>query len=182
MSVFVHAQGIKTVHAGGGIKKWQNSVHVVVECPLSKNSMRSTQNMKTFLSKRKEKRTSGRASPSTNFFHFFYSIFHFSKLSMFLLFQCNVKCGQGLQHRNVICRDGSGYPSTACDFAMKPASRQPCTGLICNEVEEGYSEDGGSLVEAARQKKTAPSEKEDVQASGGADHSTGNGKSKGNSG
>ena len=35
MSVFVHAQGIKTVHAGGGVKKWQNSVHVVVECPLT---------------------------------------------------------------------------------------------------------------------------------------------------
>ena len=36
MSVFVHAQGIKTVHAGGrGVKKRQNSVHVVVECPLS---------------------------------------------------------------------------------------------------------------------------------------------------
>ena len=36
MSVFVPAQGIKTVHAGprgagGGAKKWQNSVHVVVE-------------------------------------------------------------------------------------------------------------------------------------------------------
>ena len=30
MYIFVHAQGIKTV------KKWQNSVHVVVECPLSK--------------------------------------------------------------------------------------------------------------------------------------------------
>ena len=37
MSVFVHAQGIKTVHAGGGgVKKTQNSVHVVVECPLSR--------------------------------------------------------------------------------------------------------------------------------------------------
>ena len=34
MSVFVHAQGIKTVHAGGGVKQWQKSVHVVVECPL----------------------------------------------------------------------------------------------------------------------------------------------------
>ena len=35
MSVFVHAQVIKTVHAGeGGVKKRQNSVHVVVECPL----------------------------------------------------------------------------------------------------------------------------------------------------
>ena len=33
MSVFVHTQ---TVHAaGGGVKKWQNSVHIVVECPLS---------------------------------------------------------------------------------------------------------------------------------------------------
>ena len=37
MSVFVHAEGIKTVHAGG-IKKWQNSVHVVVECPLVLNT------------------------------------------------------------------------------------------------------------------------------------------------
>ena len=35
MSVFAHAQDIKTVHAGGGwVKKWQNSVHVVVEWPL----------------------------------------------------------------------------------------------------------------------------------------------------
>ena len=35
MSVFVHAQDIKTVHAvGSGVRKWQNSVHVVVECPL----------------------------------------------------------------------------------------------------------------------------------------------------
>ena len=35
-SVFVHAQSIKTVHTeGGGVKKWQNSVHVVVECPLN---------------------------------------------------------------------------------------------------------------------------------------------------
>ena len=33
MSVFVHIQGIKTVHAGEGVKKWQKSVHVVVECP-----------------------------------------------------------------------------------------------------------------------------------------------------
>ena len=32
---FCDAQDIKTVHAGGGgVKKWQNSVHVVVECPL----------------------------------------------------------------------------------------------------------------------------------------------------
>ena len=37
MSVFVHAQRIKTVHAGGGGKKWQNFVHVVVECPLKIN-------------------------------------------------------------------------------------------------------------------------------------------------
>ena len=34
MSFFVHAQGIKTVHAG--VKKWQNFVHIVVECPLGK--------------------------------------------------------------------------------------------------------------------------------------------------
>ena len=30
MSVFVHAQDIKTVHARGSIRKWQNSVHVAV--------------------------------------------------------------------------------------------------------------------------------------------------------
>ena len=39
MSVFVLAKGIKTVHAGGGVKKWQNSVHVVVECPLRKENV-----------------------------------------------------------------------------------------------------------------------------------------------
>ena len=42
MSVFVQAQGIKTVHAGGGgVKKWQNSVHVVVvvECSLTSNKL-----------------------------------------------------------------------------------------------------------------------------------------------
>ena len=35
--VFVHAQGIKTVHTGegGGGKKGQTSVHIVVECPLN---------------------------------------------------------------------------------------------------------------------------------------------------
>ena len=32
MSVFVHAQGINP--GGRTVKKWQNSVHVVVECPL----------------------------------------------------------------------------------------------------------------------------------------------------
>ena len=31
MSVFVHAQGMKTIRAGGGVKKGQNSVHIVVE-------------------------------------------------------------------------------------------------------------------------------------------------------
>ena len=32
MSIFVHAQGIKTVYAGGGVSKdGKNSVHVVVE-------------------------------------------------------------------------------------------------------------------------------------------------------
>ena len=34
MSVFVHAQGNKTCSRKGELKKWQNSVHVVVECPL----------------------------------------------------------------------------------------------------------------------------------------------------
>ena len=41
MSVFVHAQGVKTVHEWLGVgwdKKWQNSVHVVVECPLTQFS------------------------------------------------------------------------------------------------------------------------------------------------
>ena len=41
MSVFGHAQGIKTLHAGEGGKKWQNSVQVVVECPLNGNFKRN---------------------------------------------------------------------------------------------------------------------------------------------
>ena len=39
MAVFVHAQGIKQSTQGGGVKKWQNSVHVVVECPLTENNL-----------------------------------------------------------------------------------------------------------------------------------------------
>jgi hypothetical protein len=40
MYVLVHAQGIETVHPGGvGFKKWKNSVHVVVECPLIHKSV-----------------------------------------------------------------------------------------------------------------------------------------------
>ena len=42
MSVFVHAQGKKTVHVGGGgVKQWQNSVHIVVECPLLQTSRKA---------------------------------------------------------------------------------------------------------------------------------------------
>ena len=45
MSAFVHAQGTRTVHARGGVKKWQNSVHVVVECPLCKSLIFSSKYM-----------------------------------------------------------------------------------------------------------------------------------------
>ena len=38
MSVFVHDQGIKNVHAGWVGQKWQTSVYVVVECPLKQNT------------------------------------------------------------------------------------------------------------------------------------------------
>ena len=71
-------------------------------------------------------------------------------------FQCNVKCGQGLQHRNVICRDGSGHPSPSCDFAVKPVTRQPCTGQICDEAEEDV-----------RQKKTATLEENEEEVGNG---------------
>ena len=43
MFVFVHAQGVKTVPTGKGVKKWQNSVHVVVECPLIVHLFRNNQ-------------------------------------------------------------------------------------------------------------------------------------------
>ena len=48
----------------------------------------------------------------------------------------------------MICRDGGGYPSNACNFAVKPVSRQPCNGhgLDCVVVEED---------EISRQKKGA---------------------------
>ena len=41
MSVFVHAQGVKTLSSlrGRGVKKWQNSVHLVVDCPLRQKPM-----------------------------------------------------------------------------------------------------------------------------------------------
>ena len=40
MSVFVHAQDMKAVHTGGGrVKKWHNSVHIIVECPLDESQI-----------------------------------------------------------------------------------------------------------------------------------------------
>jgi hypothetical protein len=45
------------------------------------------------------------------------------------MLQCSAKCGQGLQHRNVICRDSRGQMNGACSLAQKPVSRQPCTGM-----------------------------------------------------
>ena len=47
MSVFVHAQGRKTVYAGGGVggSKMANSVHVVDECPLKQNYPSTHQNL-----------------------------------------------------------------------------------------------------------------------------------------
>ena len=40
MAVFVQDQGIKTVHAGGGgVKKCQNSFHVVGECPTTSRGL-----------------------------------------------------------------------------------------------------------------------------------------------
>ena len=64
----------------------------------------------------------------------------------FFSLQCNVKCGQGLQHRNVICRDGGGYPSNACNFAVKPVSRQPCIGhgLDCADDEISRQKKGAA--------------------------------------
>ena len=35
MSVFVHAQSVKTVHAGGWGQRMANFVHVVIKCPLT---------------------------------------------------------------------------------------------------------------------------------------------------
>ena len=65
--------------------------------------------------------------------------------------QCSVKCGQGVQHRNVICRNSRGIPSGACDAAWKPVSRQPCAGpkKNCKNPSNGTNKDGkpSSLAE-----------------------------------
>ena len=44
----------------------------------------------------------------------------------------------------MICRDGHGHPSAACDYGIKPVTRQPCSGQTCDEPNEDV-----------RQKKTA---------------------------
>ena len=49
---FVHAQGIKTVHAeaGGRVKKWLNFVHVVFERPLFASHLgRLTQMIESYI-------------------------------------------------------------------------------------------------------------------------------------
>ena len=59
--------------------------------------------------------------------------------------QCSVSCNQGIQHRNVACRDGSGRPSSECSLATKPVARQPCTGLEGKCPPEDVGPDSGDL-------------------------------------
>ena len=66
--------------------------------------------------------------PNTIMIGRFYISTVLKKVLKFLL-QCNAKCGQGLQHRNVICRDSRGQMNGACSLGHKPVSRQPCTGM-----------------------------------------------------
>ena len=61
-------------------------------------------------------------------------------------------CGQGVQHRNVICRDSRGKPSAACNTTWKPVASQPCTG-----VKKGCK---SSLDDAEKDKKASTKEKE----------------------
>ena len=61
-------------------------------------------------------------------------------------------CGQGVQHRNVICRDSRGKPSAACNTTWKPVASQPCTG-----VKKGCK---SSLDDAKKDKKASTKEKE----------------------
>ena len=61
-------------------------------------------------------------------------------------------CGQGVQHRNVICRDSRGKPSAACNTTWKPVASQPCTG-----VKKGCK---SSLDDAKKDKKASTKPKE----------------------
>ena len=61
-------------------------------------------------------------------------------------------CGQGVQHRNVICRDRRGKPSSACNTTWKPVASQPCTG-----VKKGCK---SSLDEAKKDPKASTKAKE----------------------
>jgi hypothetical protein len=51
MPVFVHTQGIKLSMQRGEIKKCQNSVYVVVECPLTRKKLIVIQWRKTMMHK-----------------------------------------------------------------------------------------------------------------------------------
>ncbi|KAL4837024.1 hypothetical protein H8958_012194, partial [Nasalis larvatus] len=42
--------------------------------------------------------------------------------------QCSVTCGEGTQHRNVLCTNDTGVP---CDEAQQPASQVTCSLLPC---------------------------------------------------
>ena len=80
--------------------------------------------------------------------------------------QCSVKCGQGVQHRNVICRDSRGVPSGACSAAWKPVSQQPCTGpkKNCKNTSKGTNKDGKPSLESGQTEKDG--ETKEMRAAG----------------
>ncbi|KPM03349.1 Immunoglobulin I-set domain containing protein 3 [Sarcoptes scabiei] len=40
--------------------------------------------------------------------------------------ECSVKCGEGRQQREVVCKDNQGFASDECDQALKPSTERKC--------------------------------------------------------
>lgn len=50
--------------------------------------------------------------------------FVFEKIS--IKQKCSVKCGEGRQQREVVCKDNQGFASDECDQALKPSTERKC--------------------------------------------------------
>ncbi|XP_066139353.1 protein madd-4 isoform X1 [Euwallacea fornicatus] len=65
---------------------------------------------------------------------------------------CSVSCGEGIQTRQIECRDEGSQLSDLCDEESRPKTRQECTtGIACTFVPDGTDSDDGAVFPDAYQ-------------------------------
>ncbi|OTF75580.1 Immunoglobulin I-set domain containing protein, partial [Euroglyphus maynei] len=60
---------------------------------------------------------------------------------------CSETCGNGIQRRNVVCKDNQGSPSNKCDWQLKPLDSRNCSDISdCLNGKSNSQEDSPNII------------------------------------